>query len=139
MSRLTPRPQTNGKSSVLKIVGLFKRKPGISREAFREYYETKHVKLFEQHVALPGVLRFSRRYLTQIDGMSSPLPTTTGGYDVIMEVWYKDRELFESLRSKPNPEFTKIAIEDEEQFIDRGSMTMYFSDDVETKSGPWEV
>lgn len=127
----------NGKSSVLKIVGLFKRKPGTSVEAFREYYEKKHVKLFEQHVALPGVLRFSRRYLTQIDGMSSPLPTTTGGYDVIMEVWYKDPELFESLRSKPNPEFTKVAIEDEEQFLDRNSMTMYFSEDVDSKDGPW--
>jgi len=108
-------------------------------EAFREYYENKHVKLFTQHVALPGVTRFARRYLTQIEGMSSPLPTTTGGYDVIMEVWYNDRELFESLRSKPNPEFTKMAIDDEEQFLDRDSMTMYFSEDVETKDGPWNV
>jgi hypothetical protein len=108
-------------------------------EAFREYYEKKHVKLFEQHVALPGVLRFSRRYLTQIDGMSSPLPTTTGGYDVIMEVWYKDPELFESMKRTPNPEFTKVAIEDEEQFLDRNSMTMYLSEDVESKDGPWNV
>lgn len=131
--------QMSAKMPILKVIGLFKRKQGISVEAFRNYYETKHVRLFDEHVSQPGVVRFSRRYLTQIDGMSSPLPTTTGGFDAIMEVWYNDRELFEDLRRKPNPEFTKIAIEDEEQFIDRESMTMYISDDVESKDGPWNI
>jgi hypothetical protein len=79
-------PQVSGKSPVLKIVGLFKRKPGLSVQEFRDYYEQKHLRWFHEHVALPGVLRYSRRYLNQIDGMMQKLPTTTGGYDVIMEV-----------------------------------------------------
>ncbi|KAJ9608021.1 hypothetical protein H2200_007009 [Cladophialophora chaetospira] len=129
----------SGKSSVLKIVGLFKKKPGVSMEAFKDYYENKHIKLFDEHVALPGVLRYSRRYLTQIDGMASPLATTTGGYDVIMEVWYKDPELLESLKKNPNPDFTKMVVEDEEKFLDRSSMTMYLSEDCESKDGPWNI
>jgi hypothetical protein len=71
--------------------------------------------------------------------MASPLARTTGGYDVIMEVWYKDPELLESLKKNPNPEFTKMVVEDEEKFLDRSSMTMYLSEDVESKDGPWNV
>ncbi|KAK4897773.1 hypothetical protein LTR27_004545 [Elasticomyces elasticus] len=127
------------KSPVLKIVGLFKRRPGLSVQEFRSYYEEKHLPFFDEHIALPGVLRYSRRYLSQIEGMMQKLPTTTGGYDVIMEVWYKDRETFESLVADPNPDFVDTVIKDEERFIDRSTMTMYFSDDVESKDGPWNV
>ena len=82
----TDSSQVTGRSPVLKIVGLFKRRPGLSVQEFRDYYEKKHLQWFDEHIALPGVLRYSRRYLTQIDGMMQRLPTTTGGYDVIMEV-----------------------------------------------------
>ena len=71
--------------------------------------------------------------------MMAKLPTTTGGFDVMMEVWYKDRETFESLVADPDSDFISEVIKDEENFIDRDSMTMYTSDDVESKDGPWNV
>jgi hypothetical protein len=55
------------------------------------------------------------------------------------QVWYKDRETFESLVADPNPDFVEKVIKDEEQFLDRSSMTMYTSEDIESKDGPWNI
>jgi hypothetical protein len=129
-----------GKSSIVKVVGLFKRKKGMSAEDFRDYYENHHIKLFEEHVSHPGVLRYSRRYLTPISGLASPMGMPKdGGYDVIMEVWYSNRELFESFRGQSDPAFSEMVKKDEENFFDRESMSIYLSDDCESKDGPWDV
>lgn len=109
-------------------------------EKFKDYYENNHIKLFEEHVAHPGVLRYSRRYLTPISGLASPMPPLKGGgYDVIMEVWYSSKELFESFRGQSDPAFAEIVKKDEDNFFDRESMSIYLSEDIESKDGPWDV
>jgi hypothetical protein len=121
-------------------VGLFKRKKGLSMEKFKDYYENRHIKLFDEHVAHPGVLRYSRRYLTPFEGLASPLPPPKEKrYDVIMEVWYKDKELFDSFKGQSDPSFSEIVRKDEENFFDRDSMVMFLSEDCESKEGPWDV
>ena len=45
---------------MVKVVGLFKRKPGLSMEEFKDYYENHHIKLFDEQVSHPGVLRYGR-------------------------------------------------------------------------------
>jgi hypothetical protein len=121
-------------------VGLFKKKKGLSMKEFKDYYENQHIKLFEEHVAHPGVLRYSRRYLTPFAGLASPLAPPKGdGYDVIMEVWYKDKELFDSFKGQSDPSFSEIVRKDEENLFDRESMVMYLSEDCESKDGPWDV
>ena len=130
----------NGKSNVVKVVGLFKKKKGMSMEKFQDYYENHHIKLFDEHVAHPGVLRYSRRYLTPFAGLASPIPPPKdGGYDVIREVWYKDKELFNSFKGQSDPSFAEIIKEDEDKFFDRESMVMFLSEDHESKDGPWNV
>jgi hypothetical protein len=44
-----------------KILLFMKRRPGMSVEDFREYYETKHVPLAEKYSS--GISRYVRRYV----------------------------------------------------------------------------
>jgi uncharacterized protein (TIGR02118 family) len=76
-----------------KIVMLMKRKPGISVEKFREYYETRHAPMAEPFSV--GVKRYIRRYLNP----QNHAETGPGGelpYDVITELWFDDEETFKA-------------------------------------------
>ncbi|KPI36641.1 uncharacterized protein AB675_10078 [Cyphellophora attinorum] len=138
MARAISEPKDQ--PTTVKVVGLFKRKPGLSMEEFKNYYENHHIKLFDEHVSHPGVLRYARRYLEPFAGLASPLAgPKTGGYDVIMEVWYSDKDLFDSFKGQSNPDFSEIVKKDEENLFDRESMVMFISEDHESKDGPWVI
>ena len=74
-----------------KILLFMKRRPGMSVEAFQEYYENRHVPLAMKYTS--GVSRYVRRYLT-------PYPNPEFGetgelaYDVITELWFEDVAVF---------------------------------------------
>ncbi|MCB2061391.1 MAG: EthD domain-containing protein [Novosphingobium sp.] len=76
-----------------KILLLMKRKPGMSVEAFRDYYENHHVPLALNYPA--ANTRYIRRYLEPQphaeSGTNEELP-----YDVITELWFDDEEIFKS-------------------------------------------
>ena len=120
------------------MVSLFKRKKGLSVEEFRHHYENNHTKLFTEYLAHTGIERYVRRYPT-------PIPNPISGkvipaeYDVIMEVWFTDRQLFEDFisRKQLDQEHVKIVAEDEEKFLDRDSMSMNTVEEFDTKPLPY--
>lgn len=101
-----------------KILLFMKRRPGISVEAFREYYETRHAPLAEKYSS--GVSRYIRRY---IDPQPHP---ETGAWadapDVITELWFEDEKIYRGtlayITSSLMPE---EIIEDEKNLFDRSS------------------
>ena len=74
---------------MFKTVCLLKRKPGMSLDDFKAYYETHHKRFGETY--LPKTARFMRRYM-------NPVPNPMTGevaeldYDVITETWFENRE-----------------------------------------------
>lgn len=75
---------------VFKILLFMKRRPGLSVEAFREYYETRHAPLAEKYSS--GVSRYIRRYIDP-----QPHPETgewVDGPDVITELWFEDEKVY---------------------------------------------
>lgn len=76
-----------------KILLPMKRKPGMSVEAFRDYYETQHAPMCAQYSA--AVSRYVRRYLDPQPhpetGPAAELP-----YDVITELWFEDEAMFKA-------------------------------------------
>jgi uncharacterized protein (TIGR02118 family) len=68
-----------------------KRRPDISVEQFRDYYETMHAPLATKYSA--GIKRYVRRYLDP-----QPHPETGPGgelpYDVITELWFDDEATY---------------------------------------------
>lgn len=76
--------------TMFKILLFMKRKPGMSAEAFREYYETQHAPLAEKYSQ--GVSRYIRRFIDP-----HPHPETgvwPDPYDVITELWFEDEKVY---------------------------------------------
>jgi uncharacterized protein (TIGR02118 family) len=72
-----------------KILLFMKRRPGMSIEAFRDYYENRHVPLALKYST--AVSRYIRRYL-EPHGNPETGDTSELAYDVITELWFDDEE-----------------------------------------------
>lgn len=105
-----------------KILLFMKRRPGMSVEAFRDYYENHHVPLCLQYTA--GLSRYIRRYLDpQPDagtGLNEELP-----YDVVTELWFEDEATYRStLHHLATTVVSDEIIQDELQLFDRSQSRM---------------
>lgn len=107
---------------VYKILLFMKRRPGMSMEAFQDYYENHHAPLCAKYAS--GVSRYIRRFLT-------PHPNPETGergelpYDVITELWFEDEAVFRAtvqyLSTSIMPD---EVVEDEKQLFDRPKLRM---------------
>lgn len=100
-----------------KILLFMKRRPGMTFEAFRDYYENRHAPLCEKYAT--GLSRYVRRFL-------SPQPNPETGideelqFDVITELWFEDEVVYRStveyLATSIMPD---EVVEDEKRLFDR--------------------
>ncbi len=107
---------------IYKILLFMKRRPGMSMEAFQDYYENHHAPLCAKYAS--GVSRYIRRFLT-------PHPNPETGergelpYDVITELWFEDEATFrgtvEYLSTSIMP---AEVVEDEKRLFDRPKLRM---------------
>ncbi len=121
---------------MLKMVALFRFKPGLSREDGIRYYETRHVPLICE--LLPGFfLDYRRSYLEpgsnffpdHIEGAAPALPA----FDVMTELWMESRAKFDEMGAKMgDAEIGRRVAEDEANFLDRSSMVMFLVDERRT-------
>ena len=105
-----------------KMLVLIRRKPGLSREEFRAYYEEHHA---PWGIELLGtsLRRYVRNYVTG---------GTDDGPDVVTEFWWNTREDFEAfLKLRENSDIGRLLREDEEQFMDFGTVQLLIVDEVE--------
>ena len=106
-------------STTYKILLFMKRRPGMSVESFREYYEERHAPLCLQGGSTMS--RYVRRYLEP-----QPHPETGSWelppFDVITELWFDDEQAFRGtlghLTSTVMPE---VITDDEANLFDRSS------------------
>ena len=116
-------------SEMHKILIFLKRRPGLSLEEFRDYYESRHVPLCMKYMA--GARRYLRRYVqTQADAAGNPRELD---FDVITELWFNDRAAFETaLKFVGRGILPKEIIADEEQFLDRSKTKFIWVTEFET-------
>ena len=105
--------------TIYKILLPMKRKPGMSVEAFRDYYENRHAPLATKYSA--GIYRYVRRYLDAHDhpetGPAGELP-----YDVITELWFDDEATYRAtLRYLTTAIMPDEIVADEANLFDRSS------------------
>ncbi|PNU06351.1 EthD domain-containing protein [Novosphingobium guangzhouense] len=115
-----------------KILLFMKRRPDISVEAFRDYYETHHAPLAAKYSR--GVTRYIRRYID-----AQPHPETgafTDGPDVITELWFADEKIFRAtLAYITTSLMPDIIVEDEKNLFDRASFRIATVVEQETDLG----
>ncbi len=100
-----------------KILIFLKRRPGMSVEDFRRYYEEVHVPLCLKYMG--GVSRYLRRF---IDPLPNPESGESGdlAYDVITELWFEDEAVFRAtVEYMSTSSMSEEVIEDERNLFDR--------------------
>lgn len=107
---------------MIKVMGVFCKRPDLTAEQFREYYENHHVPLVRS--LLPGMASYTRNYV-QPGGWAAP------PFDVITEILYDSPEAFaQSRKILENPEVVRRIQQDELNFVDRRSAITYVVDEV---------
>lgn len=114
-----------------KVVMPLRRKPGMSVDEFRNYYECHHRLIGEKY--LTGyATRYMRRYI-------DPMPSADGSlldpdFDVLLEIWFPDEQTFQTCAATfVTPEAEKEIREDEERLFDRTHMPMYVLQESESE------
>ena len=112
-----------------KLISFVRRKPGITKQEFRNYYEEHHSKLGAMFLP-PYCIKYLRRYIEPIrHSMKSNQPPHPE-FDCLVELWFESETAcrdFEATVS--DPEKTKFIIEDEEKFVDRENTFRFVLDD----------
>lgn len=110
---------------MVKAVSFFKRKPGMSVEAFQVYWRTAHPEVV---VKLPGVRRYVQSH-TLPSGYGKREPV----YDGIAELWFDDTRAMRALAE--TPQYAAVQA-DEARFIDRSTMGLLITEEHVIKDGP---
>ncbi len=113
-----------------KILMFMKRRPGMSVEAFRDYYENQHVPLCLHYGS--GMTRYLRRF---IDPQPHPEtgPCSEPAFDVITELWFDDEETFQgSLQHLTTTVMPAEIVDDEKKLFDRSSFRIATVTECET-------
>jgi hypothetical protein len=105
-----------------KILLFMKRRPGMTFEAFKDYYENHHAPLCAKYAS--GVSRYLRRFLTP-----HPNPETGATeelqFDVITELWFEDEAVFRgTVKYLATSVMPDEVVEDEKQLFDRAKTRM---------------
>ena len=116
---------------MIKVVTLLTRKPGMSREAFIEHYETHHRKIGEKYLS-GFATKYQRRYMRSAgfreqDGDAPP-------FDVLMEIWYPDQDALNGALAVLSTEEAQAEIEaDEERLFERRLIRSYTVEEYESE------
>lgn len=116
---------------MFKTIGLLKRRPGMSVEEFRDYYESNHRVIGEKYLK-GNAEHYMRRFLTP-SGSFETGEQVEAEYDVVLEVWYADRAAYEAtVELLTAPEAAREIAEDEEKLFDRPRNRFFFVEEHES-------
>lgn len=120
---------------MFKVVALLKRRDGMSRQEFIDYYETSHAKIGEKYLA-GNAVKYIRRFFSPLPHpLEHPLETVADDqdYDAIMEMWFEDQAQWEAAMAVfADPHVANLVIEDEAQLFQRDRIRMYRVEEYET-------
>ncbi|WP_156841026.1 EthD domain-containing protein [Novosphingobium aquimarinum] len=102
------------------VITLLKRRSGMSRVDFRDYYETHHRRIGEQVLA-GYATRYVRRYLTPSDGEDQEFD-----FDVVMEIDFPDEAMRDAcFLAMGRPDTLAMIAGDEEKLFDRSRIRTF--------------
>lgn len=108
---------------MFKAIALLKKKPGLSRQQFIDYYEQRHAPLLR--TLQPNMAGYRRNFI-DLEGAYIYPGASAPDFDVITEIWYADRAGFErDMALAALPDIAQKIAEDEENFLDR-NLTRFF-------------
>ena len=111
---------------MIKSIALLKKKAGLSREEFIDYYENRHSVLILS--LLPGIAKYQRNFV-DLDGAFLFPDAAPIDFDSVTEMEFADRAAYDAFVAEATkPETARIIAEDEENVFDRGATRMFLVD-----------
>jgi len=118
---MTNRTTVDASGAMVKMVFMLRRRPGMSRADFIEYYESHHARLGEKYV--PNAVRYVRRFLEPVPG---PWSKPADDFDVITELWFANQqEADRAMTHLSEPKIHDEIAADEERLFDRARSQVY--------------
>ena len=115
-------------AEAFRVLIFLKRRPGMSRQAFRDYYETSHSVLCLKYMT--SARRYVRHYV-------EPVPEGETDFDVITELWFDDRATCEKVAGfASRGQLPAEVIADEEKLFDRKKTRYAIAVECETALVP---
>jgi hypothetical protein len=114
---------------MMKVIMLFKRKPGITLEQFREYYES-HAPLAVR--LLPYFKSYTRKFVRHDMNYKSSRLGREVNFDVVTELTFESKDHYERMtKTLADPAVYDQIVKDEEQLMDLspGVRLMFFVDE----------
>lgn len=111
-----------------KVIALLRKRDGMSADAFRDYYESRHVPLVRS--LFPTITGYRRNFV-DLAGLIREVGAGPLDFDVVTEIWFADRAGYdEMLRLHSQTDAgTRIAA-DEENFLDRSRTRLFIVDEA---------
>lgn len=109
---------------MIKMTLLIARKPGLTVEAFREYWTTTHLKAVQ---SVPETRQYSRRYRQQHNTYTGPEHTALAPFDGIAEAWFDS--LDDALALVTSDNWDKVIRQDDQNFLDVSKTLMMLSEE----------
>lgn len=104
---------------MVKLIGLLKKKPGLTREELIDYYENRHVPFIASLVPMGHDYRRSYTERMRVNGQET---LDAFEYDVVTELWFERPEDYAAFAAAMrNPEIFSRIVADEENFLDRSA------------------
>lgn len=112
---------------MFKTIALLKRKPGLSRADFIDYYENHHSVLIRK--LQPKIREYRRNFIDFNDGFISTVDRELD-FDVITEMWYDDRAAYEeSMEVWKDQALSELRVNDEMKFLDMSKIHFFIVDE----------
>jgi uncharacterized protein (TIGR02118 family) len=109
---------------MLKVLVLIRKKSGLGRQEFIDYYENRHVPLITR--LLGRFFVDYRRNFIDLDASPADPP----GFDVLTEMWVQDRATLDALfTAAAEPALAAEIAADEEKFVDRSSVRIWVAEE----------
>jgi hypothetical protein len=126
----------------VKIIVLIRRKPGLSKAAFRNHYEAVHADLALRYIR-PFLTDYRRSYPTSAFSYLDTVERSAAGaapqfdYDCVTEMWFETRTRMEEMFALLSTDTVRRAIaEDEARFIDPQSVVVITCEESRSQVGP---
>jgi hypothetical protein len=114
--------------AMVKMVFLLKRRPGMSRADFIQYYESHHARLGEKYV--PNAVRYVRRFLEPVPG---PWSKPADEFDVMTELWFANKQEADlAMAHLSEPKIHDEIAADEKRLFDRSRSQVYLITEQES-------
>lgn len=108
---------------MFKCIALLRRRSDLSREAFIDYYETRHSALIQR--LLPGIVDYRRNYVDR-DGAFIFPGAQPMDFDVVTELRFADRAAYDHFTARAaEPDVARQIAEDEANLFDRSATRMF--------------